>query len=250
VLLDQPVHVHPDRPPQLLGQVPEQACGASQQGDPAQHRDRYPGVAQRSPARPFTPGNRFKGNGPRGPSPFGQAVRLPASESLRQSRLGTGQTSGPPQREAVLMLALLNHPWLIESRCEEIAGLEFTYRPFAALKSALLDLIAQEANSDGPPLDASRLYTQLMDIGLDGIASQVQRAVTHSGDRFAAAGTEPPVVEAGWNHAMVLHRTHVELIRALEAAERAWQTDQSEENAVRIAELKALQGQRIEMDQS
>jgi DNA primase len=226
-----------------------EAWGSLRRNDPRSSTYKL-AAGQRGAARPYPSANRQKGNGPRGAYPFGPPVRQPASESLRNSRLGTAHASGPPQREAVFILAMLNHPWLIESRCEEIANLEFTYRPFAALKSALLDLIAQEANSDGPPLDASRLHTQLETIGLDGIALQAQRAVTHSGDRFAAPGTEPAVVEAGWEHAMVLHKTHVELNRALEAAERAWQTDQSEENAVRIAELKALQGRRIEMDQA
>ena len=147
------------------------------------------------------------------------------------------------------MLALLNHPWLIEQRCEEIAGLEFTHRPFAALKTALLDIVTQDANSESPALDASQLHTQLLETGLDGAVGQVTRAVTHGGDRFAAAGAEPHVVIAGWTHALAVHKSQVELIRALEAAERAWQNDQSEENAGRISELKALQGQRIDMEQ-
>ena len=147
------------------------------------------------------------------------------------------------------MLTLLNHPWLIEQRCEEIASLEFTHRPFVALKAALLDIVTQDLVSDTPALDASQLHSQLLESGLDSIAAQATRAVTHGGDRFAVAGADPGVVVAGWTHALVLHKAQVELHRALEAAERAWQSDQSEENAGRIAELKALQGQRIDMEQ-
>ncbi len=196
--------------------------------------------------------NRFKGNGPRGGFPFGQAIRQPASDSLRQSRLGTGQPIGPPQREAILMLALLNHPWLVEARCEEIAALEFTHRPFVTLKSALLEIVTQSM-TDGEEttaasLDAGAVRTHLASIGLDGVADQAIRTVTHTGDRFAAVGAERGIVEAGFNHALAMHRHRVELARDLDLAERAWQANQSEENETRIAELKALQGQRIDID--
>ena len=148
------------------------------------------------------------------------------------------------------MLALLNHPWLIEQRCEEIAGLELTYQPLTALKSALLDIVTAGTNSADTPLDASRLHTHLTSLGLDVIAGQVARAVTHSGDRFAAAGAEPVVVEQGWRHAVALHNRHVELQRALEAAERAYQLDQSEENFRRQTELKAMQSERLDVEQA
>ncbi len=195
---------------------------------------------------------RFKGNGARGGFPFGPAVRQPASDSLRQSRLGTGQPVGPPQREAILMLTLLNHPWLVEARCEEIAALDLTYRPFGALKSALLDIVTQNMadgdNSNPPSLDADAVRTHLKVIGLDGIADQAVRAVTHAGDRFTAVGADPAVVAAGFNHALAIQRHRVDLARDLDLAERAWHAHQTEENRTRIDELKALQSQRIDME--
>ena len=190
------------------------------------------------------------GSGGKFRQPFnpGLAVRQPASNSLRQSSLAAGGATSLPQREAVLMLTLLNHPWLIEQRCEDLASLEFTSRPLMALKAALLDIVAQQANSDGAPLDSNGLNSQLRQIGLDHIADQVKRALTHGSDRFVQSGAEPTVVESGWNHVLTIHRRHVELTRAIESAERAWQSDQSEENEGRIAELKALQSQRMDMD--
>lgn len=185
---------------------------------------------------------------PGGASGYAPAVRLPASQSLRESQLGSGPTTGFPQREAVLMLTLLNHPWLIERRCEDIAQLDFTHRALAALKTALLDIAAAHSNSGEQPLDSSQLQTHLKLVGLDAVAAQVGRAVTHTGDKFAATGSEASSVEAGWSHAVILHRRQVDFQRALEAAERAWDADQSEENAGRIAELRSLQSQRLDMD--
>ena len=185
----------------------------------------------------------------RGSHPNGTQVRLAPSQSLRQSRLGMGQATGLPPREAVLMLTLLNHPWLIEQRCEDIANLELTHQPLAALKSALLDIVTQDANSGATALDAPRLHTQLTESGFNRVIAMIARAVTHGGDRFTLPGAESATVEAGWSHTLALHRRQVELQRALEAAERAWQADQSEENEGRIAEIKALQEQRLDMEQ-
>ena len=188
--------------------------------------------------------------GGRSTSPFGPSVRQPASQSLKQSRLGSAPTLGLPQREAVIILTLLNHPWLIEQRCEEIASIEFTHRPLVALKGALLDIVTLAGNLDASTLDKGWLRSQLRDVGLESAVSQVERTVTHRSDRFTAPEAAPAVVEQGWTHVLVLHRRQVELHRALEAAERAWQLEQSEENAGRISELKALQSQRLDMDQA
>lgn len=187
-------------------------------------------------------GGKFRGGGQ-----FGLPMRQPASQSLRQSRLASG-TSGVPQREAVIMLTLLNHPWLIAQRCEDIADLEFSHRPLIALKAAMLEIATENSNSSLEPLDTLALQAQLREVGLDGVVDQIARSVTHGGDRFASAAADPSVVENGWLHAMMLHRRHGELQRALAEAEKAWQAEQSEENESRIAELKALQGQRLDMD--
>jgi DNA primase len=202
----------------------------------------------------FKPG--FNPSGARGGFPFGLPTRQPASDSLRQSRLGTGHPVGPPQREALLMLALINHPWLIEAQCEEIAALELTHRPFGPLKTALLDIATQNTgenmgeseNSAAGSLDATAIRTHLREVGLDSVADQAIRAVTHTGDRFAAVGTDPAVVSTGFQHALGIQRRQVALARDLDRAQLAWQADQSEENAARIAEIKAQQGVRVDID--
>ena len=74
--------------------------------------------------------------------------------------------------------------------------------------------------------------------------------VLMTGSRFVLAAAEHGVVQACWNNALALHRREHELMRWLQMAERAWQLEQSVENADRIAELKMLQGQRLEMDSS
>jgi DNA primase len=212
-------------------------------------------VAAGQGGRPgFKPG--FKPGGPRGGFQFGLPTRQPASDSLRQSRLGMGHPVGPPQREALLMLALMNHPWLLEAQCEEIAALELSHRPFGPLKTALLEIVTQnmaaaedsEGESNAPALDAQAIRTHLHDVGLDSVADQAHRAVTHAGDRFAAVGTDPAVVSAGFQHVLGIQRTQVALARDLDRAQQAYHAEQTEENATRIAELKAQQSERVDID--
>ena len=47
-----------------------------------------------------------------------------------------------PPREVLLVGALINHPWLIESFCEEVAELKLTSAPLHRLKDALLGLLS------------------------------------------------------------------------------------------------------------
>lgn len=225
-----------------------EAWGAKRRQDPRG------GTYKVAPGRPGGGGNRFKAYGARGGFAFGLPVRQPPSDSLRQSRQGMAHPVGPPQREAVMMLAMLNHPWLVEARCEDIAALELTHRPFGPLKTALLDIVTQSTaepeNSTVTALDAQGVRAHLRRVGLESVVDQVIRAVTHLSDRFAAVGAEPPVVLAGFNHALMLHRTRVNITRELELAERAWHADQTEENRVRMDELIGQLGQRLEMDPS
>ncbi len=217
----------------------------------AKRRQNPGGTYKVVPGRPGA-GNRSKGKDGRSGFPFGPPARQPPSDSLRQSRLGMGHPVGPPQREAVLMLALINHPWLVEAQCEDVAALEFTHRPFGPLKTALLDIVTQSTaeieNSPAAALDAQSLRAHLGHIGLESVVDQAIRAVTHLGDRFAAAGTEPSIVLAGFNHALALHRSRVNVARDLEQAERAWHADQTEENRTRMDELVGQMSPRLDMD--
>jgi DNA primase len=146
-----------------------------------------------------------------------------------------------PTREALLVTALLNHPWLLEQHCERVAQMPLTAAPLARLRDGLLTLLAQ-----GRPLDAREIRTQLSSMGLTGIVATAERAITHKGDKFAEPGTDVADVEAGWLHALGMHTSQTELKRHLEGLERAYAAEPSEVAFGQIVEiqhqlLKALQ---------
>jgi DNA primase len=160
----------------------------------------------------------------------------------RSNELAQHAVPAPP-REALLMLTLVNHPWLLEQHCEELAELYLTHQPLARLRDALLEFL-----SSGKPLDSATIRTHLNAAGLDGAITAAERAMAHKSDRFVAVDAEAGEVEKGWRHALALHQTQVGLRLALEAAERAWNEEPSEATWARILELQSQIARRSETE--
>lgn len=161
------------------------------------------------------------------------AVHAAPSSSLLKSNLVAGVGSAPPYREALIVRTLLSHPWLIEEQAETLGRLTLTSEPLQRLKDSLLSLLALDI-----PLDRSGLRSQLDRQGAGQLAELVERTITHRSDKFAEPDAERGQVEAGWHHALALHERHVDLKRALEAAERDWQHDGNETALARICEIQ------------
>ena len=60
-----------------------------------------------------------------------------------------------PPREALILLAVINHPWLLDTHAEEFAELEFRHPDADRLRAAILDADACEhaltPEACGPP---------------------------------------------------------------------------------------------------
>jgi len=138
-----------------------------------------------------------------------------------------------PAREALLVTTLLNHPWLLERHCEEVAQLPLTAAPLARLRDGMLALLSQ-----GTPLDGLDLRTQLRAIGLNGSVAIAERGITHKGDKFAEPETDAADVEAGWLHALAMHKSQTELKRHLEGLERAYAAEPTEVAFGQIVEIQ------------
>jgi DNA primase len=203
------------------------------------------------------------GAGQRGGSPVRQVSRsgrdddwrrftsAGASDSLRQSLAKSGggdHNPGLPYREALLMAVLLNHPWLMHEDAEAIADLELTSGMLGRLRDALLSLQATEK-----PLDSGEIRTQLSTLGLNPVVNQIETATTLRCDRFVSPNTGHAEVRAGWRHALELHERQVGLRQALDAAERSWREEESEDAFNRIRELQlqldSLASQTIRADE-
>jgi DNA primase len=157
-----------------------------------------------------------------------------SSDSLRSSRLVAGAMQ-VPYREALLIQAIVNHPWLIDDHSELIAGLTLTSKPLSELRDALLSLHVEHNF-----LDRSQVQTHLTNQGLAKILALVERAITHKGDKFAEPEADRAAVDTGWRHVLALHEKQVGLRRALASAEQLWLVEGSEDALTRICELQEL----------
>jgi DNA primase len=142
---------------------------------------------------------------------------------------------GVPYREALLMQALLNHPWLLDEQAEEISALTLTSPALDRLRHAMLSV-----RSDDISLDSLSLRSQVHQLNLGKVVDLIARAITHKCDRFAEPDADRAEVEAGWRHALALHDRQLGLRKALEAAEQEWHDTTSEDAFARILEIKSL----------
>ena len=84
-----------------------------------------------------------------------------ASPQLTASPLHRGHRAAIPRREALILQAALNHPWLLHDRLEELAEAEFRHADARKLKAALIDVLAhrwgQESGQEFGPSSKPRI---------------------------------------------------------------------------------------------
>ncbi|MFA5952490.1 MAG: DNA primase [Hyphomicrobium sp.] len=169
----------------------------------------------------------------RPPGPFGSHERASASVALKKSTIVAGEATQVPYREALLMLTIVNHPWLLDDYAETLATVPFTSSALSGLRDAVLSAQALDIS-----LDTESLRSHLSKTSAGNVLAAVERAVSHKCDKFAEPNAQRTEVEDGWRHALAMHERHVGLRRSLDAAEQAWHEDRSEASYVRICDLQ------------
>ena len=160
---------------------------------------------------------------------------------LRHSPLVRGYKSAIPPREALILLAVIQHPWLLETHLEEFAELEMIHPDADRLRRAVLESASGEV-----PIEADKLQRDLVERGLESLISRVRGAITHNSDWPAREGAGEADVSSWWSHIVTLHRKARTLNRELKDAERALGDDPSEAHLAWIRDvqnrLAALEG--------
>ena len=175
-------------------------------------------------------GRAWGGQAGRGPG----SPRLVVSDTLRNSRmLKPGLSAEGTAREAAILVALVNHPPLIESRMESLAALDLPTPLARSMLTAMLDIFAHDHEIGAEALAAA--------LGARGFGEALQ----HMRERLARQGVWQVGAEAahgdadtGLTHALALHYKSVELNRALKAAETALDVEWTEETFERLQDIK------------
>ncbi len=160
--------------------------------------------------------------------------RLVVSDTLRNSRiLKPGKAAEPSPREAVILMSLINHPSLAESRLESLAGVEFSSPGGRKLFAAMLDLLMADHDISGADLRAG--------LGARGFGPDIEKmetALSRQGVWQSGAEIAPMDAETGLKHALALHYKSVQLNKDLKAAEVALGVDPSEETFERLRDIQ------------
>jgi DNA primase len=155
-----------------------------------------------------------------------------ATASLAGSAMLRAQGNSLPPLEVLIVITLLNHPWLLDDYLEDVAAIHFEAEPLQRLRDCILSVYSQQN-----PLDKEALHHQLGKLGYHGLLAQVEHAITHNSDWNTQPHASHDGVLMGWRHRLALHRKSVELKRELEAARRAYEIEQSEENFLKLQDL-------------
>jgi DNA primase len=157
-----------------------------------------------------------------------------ASPELASSPLHRGARLAIPRREALILQAVLNHPWLVHEHLEDIAGIEFRHAEAQKLKAALLDAFA-----DTPVADRDAIAAELARRGLGGLLARVEKAITVRSVWGAQPDAAPADVLLTWKQLIALHRQWYSLTKELRDAEQALGRDTTEANYSWLQDVKA-----------
>jgi DNA primase len=97
------------------------------------------------------------------------------SQQLAASPVHRGARTSVPLRDALILQAALNYPWLLHDHLEELASLEFRYPDAERLKAALIDIAAHSAAPD-----AAAIKAELNARDLTSVTQRIESAITTS----------------------------------------------------------------------
>jgi DNA primase len=191
-----------------------------------------------------------RGTAPRPAVPFGREPYVAASAQLAAGPLHRGHRAAIPRREALILLAAINYPWLLHDHLEELAEAEFRHADTQKLKGALIDVFAhhfaddfgQDPSSDPSNAGEAERRALAAELGRRGFAEllgRIARSITTPSVWGAGPDAAAADVLLTWKQLVALHRQWHSLTRELKDAETALGADNSEANYARLRDIKA-----------
>jgi DNA primase len=156
------------------------------------------------------------------------------SQQLASSPLHRGYRTSVPKREALILQAALNYPWLLHDHLEEFASLEFRHADAEKLKMALVDIAAHAAAAD-----AEAVRAELEGRGLAEVMDRIGSSITTQSVWGVRPDAAPDDVLVTWTQLVALHRQWHSLTKELKDAEQALGQDASDANYLRLRDVKA-----------
>lgn len=186
----------------------------------------------RQPARPG--GKNDRGGVPRGGRPGQAAGRLAVSESLARSALVKRASGIMPLRETALLVALVNHPQLIDEHFDHVETLDLANADLRQLHAGIIDAAAHGRSGDRDQMRAA--------IDASGLGDIWQRAEALMRRARQWPALEQAAIEdarEAFAQALHLQRSARTLHKELKLAETALAAEPTDENYRHLIEIQA-----------
>jgi DNA primase len=170
--------------------------------------------------------------------PAAEGPYVVASPQLAASPILRGHRAAIPRREALILQAAINHPWLLDEHLEALEGTEFRHPDAEKVKAALIDIAAHHGASGGAA-DGEAVRGELSRRGVAELVGRIERAITVPAVWGARPDAAPADVVMTWNQLFALHRQWHSLIKELKDAEQALGRDTTEANYTWLQDVKA-----------
>src|SRR4051812_2742399 len=180
------------------------------------------------PAGRFGPG---RGQAPVAGGALPRGPYQAASAQLANSPIMRGQRSAISRREALILEALINHPWLLHDHLEEVAALELAHPEANKLRAGIIAAFAND-HHHSPDVEeqAEKMRADLQARGLGEVLQRVERAITTGAVWGSKPGAAREDVLATWQQLVVLHQKTHALLREKKDAELALGDESTDAN--------------------
>ncbi len=162
------------------------------------------------------------------------ATAVARTGSLLASKIAQPSTPISAPREALLIGAIVRHPWLLDEFLEQIAELQFNDAGCRSLRDRLLAVHQAEES-----LDNEKLLEHLSRDGYGAELERVERATSHDDRALFAQDANKEQVLGGWHHIMMLHGK-AGIPPSLREAESDYVNDLTMENFSKLSEIRAI----------
>jgi DNA primase len=157
----------------------------------------------------------------------------PISPQFQASAPARGLSTAISPREALILLAAVNHPWLATRHAEDLAHLDFRQPDLDALKAALIELAGH-----GETRTRADIEPDLGSRGLTPTLQRLESSVTTGAVWGVRAEAAPEDVDLTFGQLLALHRHWNALLKELKEAERACGDDLTDANFAWLKDVK------------
>ena len=160
-------------------------------------------------------------------------VPLSGVKNLKDTGIFQGRSAAAIKRERLLILTVLNHPWLLKKHHEEFATYVFESGELDKIRCEIINVSLRESD-----LEHKSLYRQLLETGYGRALEVIFKQGELKAEWFAWPGAAHEDVEQGWFHVVNRYRLVSDLEKDLKEAEIALAENMTEEVYARFLALK------------